>query len=225
MKWIATESISLRRSTVTVEAIMGKSTKTQHLREKMRKAAKQTKQTTLDNLQSLPKKDSDKPEAKQQPKQIEITDVSNTKCENELVLRVGFKLVPSRTAFSRVTAEMFFDDQKIDSLRLRILQGPLATTESEFSSALDMTGIEAGQHKLKVEMYELWSMEEKLTKTSKEVTIEYIPVKREDRLVKVPVVKSVAGTDLAIVSDTQKNIYREIEADMKKQTISRRDQW
>jgi hypothetical protein len=65
----------------------------------------------------------------------------------------------------------------------------------------------------------------KNTNTSKEVTIEYVPLKREDRLIRVPIVKSVAGTDLVVVSDSEKNIYSEIEEDMKKEVISRRDPW
>ncbi len=88
-----------------------------------------------------------------------------------------------------------------------------------------MTGIRKGEHHLRVEMYELWSTSEKLTCTSKEVTIEYIPLKREDRLIKVPILKSVAGADLAIVSDAERNIYREIDEGMKKETVSRRDEW
>jgi hypothetical protein len=50
-------------------------------------------------------------------------------------------------------------------------------------------------------------------------------MKREDRLIKVPIVKSVAGNDLAIVSDSEKNIYREIEEDMKKEAVSRQDKY
>jgi len=74
-------------------------------------------------------------------------------------------------------------------------------------------------------MYALWSSNEKLICTSKEATIEYVPLKREDRLVRVPIIKSVAGADLAIVSDSQKNIYREIEEEMKKESFSKRDHW
>jgi hypothetical protein len=88
-----------------------------------------------------------------------------------------------------------------------------------------MTGIGKGQHILRVEMYELWDSGEKLTFASKEVTVEYVPLRREDRLIKVPTVKSVAGADLAIVSDTQKDIYREIEEDMKRESESKRDNW
>jgi hypothetical protein len=158
-------------------------------------------------------------------KQIEITEISTNTREDELVLKIGFKLLPSRTAFSKLTLDLYFDQRKIDSLSLRVLQGPLATDASEFSSVLDMTGIGKGQHILRVEMYELWDSGEKLTFASKEVTVEYVPLRREDRLIKVPTVKSVAGADLAIVSDTQKDIYREIEEDMKRESESKRDNW
>ena len=72
---------------------------------------------------------------------------------------------------------MYFDEQIIDSLRLCVLQGPFATDDSEFFSVLDMKGIGGGTHILRVEMYELWSSDEKLT-TRKEVTVEYVPLKR-----------------------------------------------
>jgi D-aminopeptidase len=88
-----------------------------------------------------------------------------------------------------------------------------------------MKGIPAGAHKIKVEMYELWSLGEKLSQTAKEVTVDYVPQTRADRLVKVPIVKSVAGTDLAAVSESEKNIYREIEATEKKELISKRDEY
>jgi hypothetical protein len=74
-------------------------------------------------------------------------------------------------------------------------------------------------------MYELWSTGEKLTSASKEVAIEYVPLRREYRLKKVPIVKSVAGADLTIVSDFQKNIYYELEENMKKDVNSKRDRW
>jgi hypothetical protein len=204
---------------------MVKSTKTQRLREKMRSDVKHSKQATLDTPQEQHKAKPAKTTVPEQKKQIEITKIDTTTLEDELGLKVGFRLVPSRTAFSRVTSDLYFDEQKIDSLRLRVLQGPLATDASEFSSVLDMTGIEKGQHTIRVEMYELWSSEEKLTCASKEVTIEYVPLRKEDRLVRVPIVKSSAGADLTISSDTEKNIYREIEKEMKRESDSRRDLW
>jgi hypothetical protein len=134
-------------------------------------------------------------------------------------------LLPSRTAFSRVTADLFFDDQKIDSLHLRILQGPMATDDSEFTSVLSVIGISQGQHTLRVEMYELWAPNEKLAYKSKEATIEYVPVKKEDRMVSVRIIKSAAGTDLSIVSDEEEKIYREINEEIRKEAHSKRDRW
>lgn len=204
---------------------MVRSTKSQRLREKMRTDIRYSKQTTLGDTPEMHKVQPAKQAAPKPPKRIEVTDVNTSTREDELVLKVAFRLLPSRNAFSKLTADLYFDDQKIESLRLRVLQGPLATDDSEFSSMLDMTGIAQGQHTLRVEMYELWSSGERLTSVSKEVSIDYTPLKREDRLIPIPIVKSVAGADLAIVTDSEKNIYREIEKDMKEESESRRDHW
>ncbi|HEX7482491.1 MAG TPA: hypothetical protein VF350_03395 [Candidatus Bathyarchaeia archaeon] len=52
-----------------------------------------------------------------------------------------------------------------------------------------MKGIPAGNHCIKLERYELWSSGEKLLQTFKEVTVDYVPLTRQSRLVKVPSVK------------------------------------
>jgi hypothetical protein len=150
---------------------LGKSTKIQHLREKVGAEIQHSKQTTLGNLSEPRMAEATKTAMLTQKKQIEITEISASTREDELVLKVAFKLLPSKISFSRVTSELYFDEQKIDFLRLRILKGPLATDDSEFSSVLDMTGIGEGRHILKVEMYELWSSDEKLTNASSEVII------------------------------------------------------
>ncbi len=74
-------------------------------------------------------------------------------------------------------------------------------------------------------MYELWSSGEKLNFTSKEITVQYVPQTIADRLVKIPTVKSVAGSALVVVSSSEKNIYREIEKDQKQEFMSKRDEW
>ncbi len=186
---------------------------------------KYSKQTTLGSQPEAQKDAPSKTVVPEQKKQIEITQITTSTREDELVLKVSFKLTPSRTAFSRLTSDMYFDELKIDSLRLRVLQGPLATDESEFSTVLDMTGISEGKHVVRVEMYELWESGERLRGTSIEATIDYVPVKREDRLIRIPIVKAIEGADLDIVSDTQKNIYREIDKEMKRESESRRDIW
>jgi len=203
---------------------MVKSTKTQRLREKARAEIKYSKQTTLGNMPETHKMEPSKVSEHERKKQIEITQISTSTREDELAVKVGFRLLPSRTAFSRLATDLYFEEQNIDSLRLRILQGPLAADDLEFSSVLDMTGIREGQHILRVEMCELW-LDEKLTSTSKETAVEYVPLKREDRLVRLPIVKNVVDADLAIVSDSEKNLYREMQEEMKKESVSSRDNW
>jgi hypothetical protein len=191
----------------------------------MPKNLKESKQLTLDNLPIAPKQELAKTTAQVQEKRIIITDIGTLTKEDELALKVGFKLAPSKTAFSKVQSDLWFDNQQINSVSIRIPQGPLATDDFEFTPVLDMKGIPAGPHIIKVEMYELWSSGEKLSQTFKEVTVDYVPQTRESRFVKVPSVKSVAGKDLAVVSESEKDIYRGIEKTMKKEQLSKRDDW
>ena len=74
-------------------------------------------------------------------------------------------------------------------------------------------------------MYEPWSSGEKLNFTSKEITVQYVPMTRVARLVKIPTVKSVVGTDLTVVSSSAKDIYHDIEQDQKQESMSKRDEW
>ncbi len=186
---------------------------------------KYSKQTTLGSQPETQKAAPSETVVQEHKKQIEVTQITTSTREDELALKVSFKLTPSRTAFTRLTSGLYFDELKIDSLRLRVLQGPLATDESEFSTVLDMTGISEGKHTVRVEMYELWESGEKLRGTSKEATIDYVPLKREDRLIRIPIVKAIEGAGLDIVSDTEKNIYREIDKEMRRESESRRDYW
>jgi hypothetical protein len=192
---------------------------------KMPKNLKASKQLTLDRLPSAPKKEPSKTTVQVQEKRIIITEIGTLTKEDELALKVGFKLVPSKTAFSRVKSDLWFDNQQISSVSIRIPQGPLAADDFELTPVLDMKGIPAGPHNIKVEMYELWSSGEKLSQAAKEMTVDYVPQTRESRLVKVPILKSVAGTDLVVVSELEKNIYRGIEKNNEEEQLSKRDSW
>jgi hypothetical protein len=199
--------------------------KTRHPRETMHEAATQPKQTTLDDPRYTPQKEPTKETDSDCKKQIAITKIDTATKEEELSFKIQFRLFPSRTYFSKITAELYFDGQQLKRSYISIPQGPLAADEFEFTSVLDMKGISSGPHKIKAEMYELWASTEKLNFTSKEITVEYVPVSREDRLIKIPIVKSIAGADLAIISDSDKDLYREIEESKKKELTSKRDEW
>ena len=191
----------------------------------MPKNLKSSKQLTLDNLPNVPKKEPAKTTPPNQEKRIVITEIGTLTKEDELALKVSFKLVPSKTAFSKVQSDLWFDNQQISSISIRIPQGPLAGDDFELTPVLDMKGIPAGSHTIKVEMYELWSSGERFSQAVKEVTVDYVPQTRESRFVKVPSVKSVVGKDLMVVSESEKDIYREIEKTMKKEQLSKRDDW
>jgi hypothetical protein len=198
-----------------VARTMVRSNRTSQLRENMREDVKQSK-TLLSFLLAR---------APGQSKQITITGIKTATKEDELALKVEFRLLPSNTVFSKITFDLYFDEQKLNSICIRIPQGPLATDVLELTPVLDMKGISAGTHIIKAEMYELWSSGERLTHASKVVAVEYSPENKEERLTKVPIVKNIAGADLAIESDSEKDIYREIEEYTKKDMISKRDEW
>ena len=204
---------------------LGKPTKNQLLREKIEVSVKQSKQTTFDGFPESPRNESPSTLDSKTKKQIIITEIETVTKEDELALKVGFKLVPSKTSFSKIRSDLFFNEQKLNSVLITLPQGQLAKDAFELTPVLDMKGINAGSYTIKVEMYEPWSNGEKLSFTSKEVTVEYVPKTREFRLIEIPIVKSFGGMDLAVVSESDKNIYREIEETMKKESVSKRDEW
>ena len=193
--------------------------------KKAPKNLKATKQLTLDNLPNVSKKEPENTTKSIQEKQIKITDIAAVTGEDELALKIDFKLIPSKTAFSKIQSNLWFDNQQINSISIRIPQSTLAKDEFELTPVLDMKGITAGSYTLRVEMYELWSDGEKLSFAQKDVTIEYVPKTKASSLIKIPTVKSFGGTDLAVVYESDKNIYREIEEITKKESAAKRDQW
>jgi hypothetical protein len=193
--------------------------------KKVPKSPKASKQLTLDSLPNAPNPASVEASGAVQKKQIIITGIDSVTKEDELIVKVGFRLIPSKTAFSKIRSDLFFNEQKLNSVSITIPQSPLAADDFELTPVLDMKGINAGSHTIKIEMYELWSSGEKLSFTSKEVTVEYVPQTRESRLIRIPIVKRFEGVELAVVSESDKSIYREIDETMKKELASKRDEW
>jgi len=196
----------------------------QRKKEKMKVAANQSKQSTLDimSLQfNIPRVTA----ATKPIKEIMINTVEYAVNEDELALKIGFSFLPSKDAFSKVHLDLFFQDVLITSTVLRIPQSSLLHDSFEYPLILDMKGIEAGKYLLNVEMYELWSYSEKLNFASKQIVINYVPKTRESRYRKVPTIKTVAGNDLTVVSSSAKNIFDELEQNQKKEEISKRDEW
>ena len=203
---------------------MSKLSKNQQKREIVAIDVKHAKQSTLDDL-SFQFTINRTQEAIKPTKEIIINKISDTTKEDELALKVEFSLLPSKTSFSKINLDLFFQEHLLNSTTISIPQSTLLNDTSEFSLVLDMRGIVVGEYLFRVEMYELWSSGEKLNFTAKEISVQYVPKTREERLVKIPTVKSVAGSDIAVVSSLAKNIFREIDQDQKQDAISRRDEW
>jgi hypothetical protein len=190
----------------------------------MPKPAKPSKQVTFDSLPPAPTKTQANPK-EAAPKKIIMTHMEATTGIDELNLKIAFRLEPSRLAFSKVKADLYFEDTNISSALIRVVQGPLGTDESEYTWVLDTKGLGPGVYHLMIEMYELWHSGERFNQTSQELTVNYVPITRQSRLIKIPIVKSVAGADLTVVSGTEKDVFSEIEENMKKEQFSRRDKY
>ena len=207
-----------------VELPMGKLSKNQQKRGIEAVDVKHARQSTLGDLSfqfNIERtKESIKP-----TKAIVISRVADTIKEDELELKVEFSLLPSKVSFSKINLDLYFQENLINSTSFVIPQSQLLNNNFEVPQVLEMKGIVAGEYLIRVEMYEPWSSGEKLNFTAKEITTQYIPQTREARLMKIPTVKSVAGNDLTVVSSNAKNIYSEIERDLKKESISKRDGW
>jgi hypothetical protein len=200
------------------------SSKTQKRRDKIKDQVKMSKQSVLIdpyfNLGTSKSSKIDKPN-----KEIVIQEIANITKENEIEIKIAFRLLPSKASFSKVNLDLYFEEQLLNSTILGIPQGSLSTDSFEFPQILDMKGMVQGRYTVRIEMYEPWSNGEKLNYAFKEMVISYVPQKRESRYVKVPTVKSVAGNDLTIVTSSIKTLYRDIEKDQKREGISNRDIW
>jgi hypothetical protein len=173
-------------------------TKNKQKREIMKVDVEQAKQSTLDNL-SFQLNTTRSKEAVTPTKSIVINRICDATKEDELLLKVEFSFLPSKASFSKVNLDLYFQEYLLNSTTISIPQSALLNDTSEFPLILDMKGIVANEYLFRVEMYEPWSSGEKLNFTSKEIAVQYVPQNRTDRLVKIPIVKSVAGTDLTVV--------------------------
>jgi hypothetical protein len=192
------------------------------------------KQLTLDSLLSEIGKNLSETENKQafvnvdteilsfKSKQITITQLDSTiKNYDELNVDTDFRLVPSKKDFSKIRYTIWFDGQKAYSDLIEIPQSLVASDEFEMKRILDLRGMTPGNHTVKVELCDLFSP----SCASKEIAIEYKPLTKEERFRRIPTVKKTEGVDITIVSNDEKEVFREIRDTFRKEQISKRDNW
>ncbi len=158
-------------------------------------------------------------------KAIIINRITDTTGEDELTLKVEFSLIPSKSSFSKINLDLYFQEQLLKSTLLIIPQSQLLNDTFEHTQVLEMKGMAADDYMIRVEMYEPWSSGEKIGFTVREITIQYVPQSKEKRFLKIPTVKRIAGNDLTVVSSIAKSIYQEIDEGKKKELMSKRDEW
>lgn len=193
--------------------------KRERIREKTLVDLKRAKQSTFDNLPKTA--DAQKPAKPEKSIVIQLNYITK---EDELELAISFRLLPSRMHFSNLMLDLSFDGCKVNSYRVAIPPSRLLSDELEFPIALDMTGIPKGEHVVKVELSEKWETGEILAYASKYVVVQYSPVRREDRYVKVPLVRKIDGA-FRIVLPEEKELYEALEKGHRDELNSKRDKY
>ena len=154
-------------------------------------------------------------------KQIIINSLDSMTKYDEMVLTVAFKLIPSKTVFSKVRSTLWFDSEEVKSDLINIPQGFGYSDEFQLNYELDMREIAAGAYAIKVELHDLFSP----CSAVKEQTIEYVPQDRKAAYRKIPIAKKITGEDFTIVSRSDKEIYTDIDKARKSELNSKRDKW
>jgi hypothetical protein len=88
---------------------------------------------------------------------------------------------------------------------------------------LNPNGITSGVHLVKVEMNEVSSLRKKQIYVVKETIVDFQKQNKASRLRKIQLVKKVEGQGIVIISN--KDITGVIEANMKNDLFSKRDNW
>jgi len=194
--------------------------KKQQLREKTLTDIKKAKQATFNDLPQW----ETKANASQPGKSIAIAQLGNKIVENELELQIDFRLLPSKSHFSNLALELYFDNNKMSSYVISVPSSQLLDEEFNFPVTFDMQGICPGSHTIKVEMHEQNKAGEKLVESSKYIVIEYKPTRKEDRYIKIPIVRKIDGA-FKIVLPEEQDIYRDLVQSKKEELKSKKDLW
>jgi hypothetical protein len=176
--------------------------------------SKQNQQQKLDLYPSELQKESPR-----KMKQIIIKSLDSVTKYDEMFLTVEFKLVPSKTVFSKVRSTLWFDNQEVKSDLVTIPQSLGDKDEFRLNYHLDMRGISTGAHTIRTELHDLFST----CSTTKEQPIDYVPLDRKPANRKIPIAKKIAVEDFTVVSKSDKEIYNDIDKARKKELESKRD--
>jgi len=156
-------------------------------------------------------------------KHVTITEFKAILKRTNLILNAKFKLAPSKRIFSRIQADLYFDEHHVKSFYVGIPYYFTRKMEFPLRSLLNLKKVSAGSHTIKIEMCGLWPYAG--PSDFKETTIEYQPLVKARITRKIPVIKKIEGPDIAVVTDEAKKLYREMKERWKKETRATREHW
>jgi hypothetical protein len=161
-------------------------------------------------------------ESPEKSKKIVINSLDSVaKYDDAMVLTVEFRFVPSKTVFSKVRSTLWFDDIEVKSDLIGIPQGFGDSDEFQLNYNLDMRGISAGTHTIKVELNDLFSP----CSAIREEPVDYVPLDRKAAYRKIPIARKITGEDFTVVSSSDKEIYDDMDKARKNELDSKRDRW
>jgi len=156
-------------------------------------------------------------------RQIILTKIYLENTIEELALKVEFKLLPNKRFYSKIKSDLWFDNKRVTSLLFDILYSFGSADEFYLKVTLNPNGITSGVHLVKVEMNEVSSLRKKQIYVVKETIVDFQKQNKASRLRKIQLVKKVEGQGIVIISN--KDITGVIEANMKNDLLSKRDNW
>jgi hypothetical protein len=183
------------------------------------------KQMTFDSPTRFSEKKSFDIKLQINKRQIILNEIDTILRDDELIVKIGFSLSPSKASFSRIKCDLFFNSQPLKRNLVAIPQSQILTNDFELTPIiLDMKGLDAGIYTIRVDLCELLPLVNG-TCSSREITVRYFPSKKEVRYIKIPIVKRFEGEALEVMSEFDKNIYRDINQTIKKELASKQDEW
>jgi hypothetical protein len=191
----------------------------------LEKNANSFKQVTLDSLLRCADKKAEETKLDTDKRQIILKEIDTILADEKLIIKIGFSLSPSKTSFSRIKLGLSFNAKQLKNNLITIPQSPILTNDFELPPIiLHMKGLDSGIYTIKVVLCELLPFGEG-TCSSREIAVSYSSLKKEDRYIKIPIVKRFEGEALEVISESDKNIYRDIEQTIKKELASNQDEW
>jgi hypothetical protein len=156
-------------------------------------------------------------------KQVIITKFEATVEGENLILKALFKLAPSKRVFSRMRADLRFDEHFLKSIYVGMPYYLARQQEFPLQTVLGLEDISAGKHTIRLEMLGLWPSAG--PSDFMEASFEHEPLRKVFRARAIPTIKKFEGPSIGVVTDEADKLYGEMKDRWKRETKESRDGW